>query len=601
MKRAALNIGVLVGFLILAYAYLYPGSQALIERRTDTMISDGTDPAPLPYAYDLVIDTWKKKPSRLFYGAVHVDTADPQYGASFWFPWNERFVIVASSYFFETEEIYGVLLVFLLVANAGAMYALARYLGWARTLSFGLALAWGFSCYTRARAKVHGSLAGIYHLPLIFLGLYLIVRGRSWRSLLLAMLSLLGAATVAHYYLVIGLFLSPLFVVFVLLQPEFRADRARIAKRFVLGVLPVVLFLGYNRFVLVPSDAKITDEKLIEIDTPAPQQVETFLRVFYAHPIDYFTGDIGLGIDSYGRPVTSDVNPLRELLNDHVINTMTAGNPHERTNGIRWIVIGLSIAALVALIRSRDSLAPDQRYGSLFFLGFGTFCFFLSLSPDFPFRETGLSYWVYTIIPKIRVASRSGIGVHFALLMMAGFYLHSLRDSKWKKFWFLPGLFPALLFLDYLPVQPMPMAPVHPRYVELGRDKGPCQQGMFFPTVNPITEQINHYTMAQRLRGSDCPNLNSMKNTQELSILLQLFPPVPQFMAAVGKEPRIDRALDRLVECVPLNWVVFHGATPGDWVKKSCDRWGWTLHPDGSCIAPDRARPMKNLPSACFR
>ncbi|MEK7356277.1 MAG: hypothetical protein AAB250_07495, partial [Bdellovibrionota bacterium] len=199
MKRAALNVGLAVILISLTYFYLYPGSQAIVDGRIDTMISDGTDPAPLPYAYDQMVQTWHEKPHRLFFGAVHIDAADPQYGANFWFPWNERLAVILGSYFFPIEQLYGVMLFGLLLMNALCMYLLGRYLGWARTISFGLALAWGFSCYTRARAKVHGSLAGIYHLPLIFLGLYLVVRGRSKRSLALAALALLGAATVAHY------------------------------------------------------------------------------------------------------------------------------------------------------------------------------------------------------------------------------------------------------------------------------------------------------------------------------------------------------------------------------------------------------------------
>ena len=144
------------------------------------------------------------------------------------------------------------------------------------------------------------------------------------------------------------------------------------------------------------------------------------------------------------------------------------------------------------------------------------------------------------------------------------------------------------------------MAPVAPPYAELVREKGTCETGMFFPTVNPVTEQINHFQMAQRLRGSPCKNLNSMKNLKELSVLVSLFPPTPQFIEAIGREPRIDRAIDRLVECVPLNWVVFHPAIPQKWASEACQRWGWTLHPDGSCIASNRSRPMTKLPSQCF-
>src|SRR5262249_8595216 len=161
--------------------------------------SDGTDPASLPYAYDMLLQTWEKNPSRFLYGAVYSEQGDPERGSAYWLPWNERWTLVLTSYFLNLEQIPTAFSALLLLLNALIMYALARFVSWPRTVASGIAMAWAFCAYTRARAKVHMALVGYYHLPAIFLSLLLVARGRSKRSLTLAAAGFLLSGTVAHF------------------------------------------------------------------------------------------------------------------------------------------------------------------------------------------------------------------------------------------------------------------------------------------------------------------------------------------------------------------------------------------------------------------
>ena len=163
--------GVLLLFIALTYVYLNPGGRAMLDGRTDIALGDGTDSAPMPYYYDLLLQTWKNHPSRLFYGSVYFESIDPEHGTPMWHPWNERWLVILSSKFIPLEQLTTAYLFWLFVLNGFFMFLLGRYLGWPWPISLGIGIAWAFNCFTRARAKVHLALAGIYHLPLIFLRL----------------------------------------------------------------------------------------------------------------------------------------------------------------------------------------------------------------------------------------------------------------------------------------------------------------------------------------------------------------------------------------------------------------------------------------------
>ncbi len=575
----------------LGFFYLYPGSTALLEGRTDAVMSDGTDPMTLPYQYDRVFQIWKNRPSHLFYGAVYDAGIDGDRGTALWMPWSERWLVILFSYFFPVEQVSTAFVWTLLVFNGIALFAVGRFLGWGYFLSFGLAAAWAFNAYTRARAKVHGALAGLYHLPLIFLGLLLVARGKSYRSVALAAVAFLISATTAHYYLVTCVFLSPFFLAFLAIQPEFRKRWRPILLRLTLAVLPAVFFLGFNRWVTVPPGAPITTDQSMNNEWLNSPQISPFLFTYRAFPVDYLGGDLSLG-------QTGDLNPLRDALNGYILGNLEGSNAHERTNGVRWLILLLSVAAIAAM--ARKGALPDQatRSNILFFCAFGGFAFWMSLGPEAPIPQLSPAYWLYSFDHHVRVANRAAVNAHFALLMIVGLFLSQQRwfhKSKWA-----PPVFALAVLLDYAPVQEVTMAAIRPAYTRLQRDGGPCGQGMFFPYINQWNTSIEYYAGLQKMRRSDCPILNAISDPKKAAALVNKFPPAERYLLNVHQIPGAADDLVRFAQCVPLNWIAFHEATSPVFAQDVCRRLGWTFNDDFSCIAPDKNRAQQGPLERCL-
>jgi hypothetical protein len=590
MRRSSILVFLSVFILLctLAYFYLYPGSLALFEGRTDTFMSDGTDPTGLSYVYDLIIDLWRTYPARYFYGALFTNVGDPEYGNILWMPLSERWLVLLHSNFFALEQLSTAYVYTLLVLNGLCMFALSLYMGWSQWIATGLAIAWAFNTFTMARAKVHMGMAGIYHLPLIFLGLMMVVRGKSKSSLAWASLALLFAATTVHYFLIISLFLSPFFVLFVLIQPEFKSDWKRIGKRFTIAVVPVLLLLGMNYFFALPPETRMTSSESMTLDVIPDGRTHPYLRTYSARPIDYLGGNL-FGTDG------SELNPLRTLINDHILGNLEDSNSHERTNGIRWSVLALGLCAFACLFMGKFKEQKVVSRNLLYFFIFGLFAFWLSLSPDVPFFETGPSYWLHRIMPKVRVLNRAGVYVHFALLMAVGFLLST--KFKWRK---LLAAFPLLMVVDYTPMMAMPMAPIYPRYEALQREKGECGVGIQIPFINPYSTPLDSYLFSQRLRGSDCLPLNISLSKDRLVWLWSQFPATSEFVTKVSQSPEILNRLDKLVSCVPLSWIIFHPAIDPRIGAQVCQRLGWNYHSDQTCVAPATfARKYQRPPESC--
>src|SRR5690348_10169569 len=126
-------------FAGLTYAYLYPGSRALFEKRTDIVLSDDTDTSSVPLAYDELEQTFKEHPSYLLYGAVYTATPNPEHGVAQWFSWGERWIVVGAARFFPLEQLTTAFSFALMLLSALCMLLLTRYLGWDWWLSTGLA------------------------------------------------------------------------------------------------------------------------------------------------------------------------------------------------------------------------------------------------------------------------------------------------------------------------------------------------------------------------------------------------------------------------------------------------------------------------------
>jgi hypothetical protein len=368
----------------LTYLYLYPGSEALFEQSKDLVLSDDTDTVPVPYSYDAILQTWKEHPSRFFYGTVYVEKGDPERGIAQWMPWSERWIVLFMSNFFVLEQLSSALVFALLLINFFAMYGLARYLKWNPWVAVGLGLAWAFNPFTRARAKVHMAMTGTYHLPLIFLGLFLLARGKSWRSAVAASLAFLLAMTTVHYFIVTVLFLSPMFLFFLFLQKEtqqaLRDNWKKFAWRSCIAFLPAILFLGFNYKFTVPSDVKMAvAESYPSSGKAAEGETHPYLTYYASKPIDYLTGDLSLVWNF-------TFNPLLEGLTQHVVETLDSGNTHERSNGIRWVLIALAVFSLVNLLRRKYSLQDSVGRNTSYFFVLATVAFWLSLSPDSHFQ-----------------------------------------------------------------------------------------------------------------------------------------------------------------------------------------------------------------------
>jgi hypothetical protein len=584
----------LVFFLVLTGLYLSPGTEALLEGRTDTVLSDDTDPSPLPYTYETLRRIFDHRPADFFFGAVVSDRGSPSGASALWIPWSEKWTVLAASFFIPYEQISTFFVYILLVANALAMYALCRYQAWSRNIALALAMAWAFNPYTLARAKVHMALAGTFHLPLIFLGLLLIVKGRDGRSLVFAALCFLAATTTAHYLIITAAFVSPFYFLYLGIQRD-RLPWARLIGRTLLATLPAVLFLLFCLKFPVPPHAQLSLEKTRPqslLDVPEGT-LHPFLTRFAVRPSDYLTGNVAFG--------ELDLNPLRGQLNSWTLSHLGESFAHERAAGIRWLFLTI-VGCLPYLFYRRSLTAAEGPI--LFFTGFAAFGFWLSLAPG-ALGIPGPSEWLYGLIKNIRVPSRANILVQFSFLMMAGLVLNEIKLRRFARWLLIPGLLPALVIIELPPLlQAMPMAPIRPRYESLARENGSCGIGLHFPVTNFDFFEVHHYHFIQRMRGSDCIILNNDQTRAPELALLNRFPLVPDFLKALNDPldgPKIAASLESLVRCIPLNWIAFDPATSPAWRESFCQRLNWKLNSELVCIGPSLDAPLTNQPSECLK
>lgn len=586
LRKVVLAAATAVLFVGLAYAYYYPGSQIMLDGRVDAVMSDGTDPLALPIFYDRLIATFHEHPSRFFYGNLVMTGFGPESESPQWVPWNERWLIVALAPMFNSVQLHVALVIVLALLTALSMGLLARAIGWSRSLAVGLAISWGFSAYCRARAKTHPDLAGVFHVPLIFLGVWLATRRSSRASLAGAAVALLLASTSAHYYVVTMLFLSPFFIAYAALESRTRKEAALAIGRLLVAALPTVLFLGFSFIKPIPSDVVVRKEELFRATSPVPEtMLNPFLTRFAARPIDYLTSDLSLAIVNGYYQTPQDLNPLRGLASQDALKSMNGSNPHERTNGIRWSILILGILGIVSCA---GPLRQDRRaFRNVIFFGvFGFFTFLLSLSPDaFPSIELSPAYWMNSVIRQVRVPSRAGINVHFALLMATGFFLAASTPGKlkWRHWLLLPGAFPLLMLLDYPPlVQPMPIARVMTPYVSLSPPNPPCGTGMLFPPLI-IADEIPFYQFQSRLRGTGCVAVNeSVPLTERLR---EVFPMNPAYLQGLAGNVAARDQLLKFSSCAGLRWIAIHpGVLPREWAMRFCEEAAGTLDADQVCV-----------------
>ncbi|MCB0411979.1 MAG: hypothetical protein KDD22_05600, partial [Bdellovibrionales bacterium] len=209
--------GLLLTFLFfsgLSFLYLSPAGSLLLENNTEQALSSGTDSVTLPFLYQLLDHLALTHPSQIFYGALPNPNINAPDGLAAWVPWSERIFSLGLSPFLSPEQRATGIIFILWTLNAFIFFMWARSLGWSWGISMALAICWAFNPFTRARAHVHTIMAGIYFLPLSFLGLRWAITKTSRSSLLWAALCLLFASFSAHYFLIISLGFLPFFLIY---------------------------------------------------------------------------------------------------------------------------------------------------------------------------------------------------------------------------------------------------------------------------------------------------------------------------------------------------------------------------------------------------
>jgi hypothetical protein len=574
----------LVLYVVGAILYTYPGFNLLWERSTTLVMSDGTDPASYPQAIAFLTRLFKNSPLEFLYGAIHMPVVNAPEGSAVWMPLNERLLVTLLSAIMPLEQVSTGLVLTCMVLDGMIMFLLARALAIPGPVSWGMGAAWAFSAYTRARAKVHFGLVGIHHLPLLFLALLWALkpdRKRRW----VTMVMLLVVAGSPHYYLVMLLPFVPVTLLFLqwMKPPELTFWRA--VGRTALLATPAFLWVAWSLLMPLPLHTRTGADPFPTTGKTIDGSAHPFLYSYAARPLDYFTGDVGIGI--------RDPNPLKQSMNTYLASERFFGsNPHERAQGVRWLLWGLGFAALVFLLPSQKAFwqAADRRLVGFFaILGIGSM--WLSFSPDW-----GASLWLHRLVSQFRVPNRAGIGVAFSLIMMSGLWLKAVMTKRQSWAPYLGWVFVLGVLLEYPPgLQPMPVARVLPVYAALqGEDS--CGLGMHYPYISANLGVFVYYYYLQRLRGSRCASVNGhAPGPFDTKAMLQLAPD-----NVISEGAAAHARLKRFVDCVPLTWVVFGYPLPLQQGREICQSWGWKWGADGVCVAGDLKMAAQKTPLQCI-
>lgn len=517
----------MLAYFLFALIYIHPGEIYLFEKSTTQVLSDGTDPATFPYQFGFLIDQFKNNTSNLFYGAVFNANLDYPHGQPMWIPMIERIQVLFLSLFLPVEQISTGLVLLSMTLNGLFMFLLGRAFQISNVTSFGMGLAWAFSAYTRARAKVHMGLVGIYHLPLMFLCLLLLKKDDK-KSFILSSLGFLIISFMPHYYVVTLAFFTPLIFVFIWLQ---KLDR-NYFFRICLAALPAIFWLCWSLLKPLPSSVQFNGA-VFPTTGQTTEAYHPYLNHFKAELLDYFTGDIGLGPE--------DINPIKmSLQNNLAANNFNGSNPHEKAQGIRWIIWIFAITGIIVLFRKEKII--------LFFIIFGFISCWLSLSPEY-----GASLWLHKLVNQIRVPNRAGIGLAFSLIMIAGIFVHHLAnklDPKQFNTKLIPWAFVAIIIFELPPlINFMPIANILPKFDVLTNKKD-CGVGITYPVIQNEQSNIIYYYLLQRLRGSNCKILSSKEVTGSTTSVA----PSNETIKAQLEKLHIDWViLDRGQKCGQLN------------------------------------------------
>lgn len=593
-------------------------------------MSDGTDPATLPFQYGLVKYHLKHSPGQLFFGAIPNPFGEAPEGNALWMPWNEKILAIILSPFVSLEQLSTWIVYLLLILNGLSAYWFGRTMGWPKALCVAIAICWAFNPFTRGRAKVHMSLTGIYYLPLLFVGMNYILRSTHWRSIAMAATAFFLAVTVAQYYLLMTAFLFPLFV-FYLIWNRGELPWSKLVLNSAIAAIPAVAFTAFCFFKPLPSSfvkpGVVALPKTGEYKDPSG--VHPFLKVFAARPLDYFAGDIAIG--------PADWNPIRAAITDNILKNLENSNPHERANGIRWSLWILFFLGLYYIFNRPKDLSPYFKNNFIYFAAFATVGLLLSLPPGFFGIDFMPAAWLHAVVSQFRVPSRASTFVHFGVLACAILVYLNLfyeptsqpkkkhkdkkksdsqdevplsisswrpQSNKWARRMALPVVLPIIAIVDLPPaLNKMPVSPVLPAYSALtGPQSTPCGYGMYFPYVSTNHALREMYYFIQRMRGSECKIINGGQVETRNSLLLRNFAHVQKLFEQVNLgNPAIPQRLVQLARCVPLEWLVFDERLPSAFGPDVCQQLGWEWHAPDVCRDRTRGKELKTLPEDCLK
>jgi len=389
---------------------------------------------------------------------------------------------------------------------------------------------------------------------------------------------------VSHYFLLMTFFCSLFFVGFYWLQTQ-NSGRSLKQNIFRLAgaVAPVMAILALQYATPIPSSMRASQAQAYPSTGEATDWPHPYLEIFAARPLDYLTGDTGISLE--------DFFPGKGFLAQKNFEWSPVGNLHERTNGIRWLILLVAIMGSLWLLRRaqkmNDREAQKLKPHLALFWGLCLFGLMLSFPPSYFANFFSPALWLNSLISQFRVSSRAGLFVHFSLLMICGYVLTrfaaTLNPPKQKWLW----LFPVLILVEFPPAwNPMPAAQIREPFASLqDREYNQCGLGMSFPYVSASVGVMEFYGFLQQMRGSGCRVINSTSLTPRDSILAQRFGLTEPNLARLqtGDSGFINDLLTT-ADCMRLGFLVFDSRLDPNFRAKLCQDWHGQIDDQGVCL-----------------
>ncbi|OFW59521.1 MAG: hypothetical protein A2W01_07850 [Candidatus Solincola sediminis] len=306
------------------------------------------------------------------------------------------------------------LIVLMSIALSGfIMYLLGWKLFKSRYAAIAMGLVFMFCPYALARARYHLTLVEIFIFPLILYALLNLKEDFNNRNKIFFTLALLLALNIHPYYSgMILLMLSVLFIYYVLRrfrQGDVRSSYGIIRFGLLTTAIAVIMSGAFSYIQVSTVNGGLASVSRLEGD----------LYTYAAHPWNYFVPSTHSAL--FGGASTQ-----------FVAGKLLPTNIEEYVLFLGYVNMGLALIALVFwLFRRRSkyvaSMTSDlQKQASWlipFALCLGLVAFLFSLQPVINIGALKIympSWFIFKIFPFIRVYSRFGVLVFFAITLMSG-------------------------------------------------------------------------------------------------------------------------------------------------------------------------------------